>query len=259
MMRNRIKEKLDAGEVVVGTFLFTPSPTVMEILGYSGLDFAIIDTEHGPTGAMDTVLLQNIIRAAQVSGITPLVRLPGRSKEMTQKVLDAGAMGIVVPFIQTREDAEQIVQDAKYPGMGHRGSCYLTRPTGYSALFEPEYWSKANQNTMVVPLIEDQTGVENAEEILSVDGIDFLFFGGRDHAMTSGYPAVDNPATKAARQHLSRVCAKHDTPLAHFLYPPFEESVKKAKENGARVLVAGGDNSLLLYVCRNVVKAVQGT
>lgn len=256
MYVNKLKEKIEKGEVVVGTFLFTPSPTVMEILGYSGLDFVIIDTEHAPTGILDATLLENIVRAATVSGVTPLVRLPERSKVMTQKALDAGAMGVVVPFIRTRLDAEEAVKDAKYPPMGHRGSCFLTRPTGYSAKFTPEYWEQANENTMVVPLIEDQTGVDNAEEILSVEGVDFLFFGGRDHSMTSGYPTVDNPATRKARGHLSRVCGEHGVPLAHFLYAPFEESVRKAIGNGARVLVAGGDNALLLHVCRGIVEVV---
>ncbi|TRO59739.1 hypothetical protein E2P71_01005, partial [Candidatus Bathyarchaeota archaeon] len=112
-MENKLREKLARGEVALGTFMFTYSPTVMEILGHSGFDFVIIDTEHGPTGISDTITLEQIIRAAEVSGTVPLVRIPERSKVMTQKALDAGAKGIVVPFIQTKEDAELAVKDAK--------------------------------------------------------------------------------------------------------------------------------------------------
>ncbi len=121
-MENALKEKLRKKEVTLGTFMFTYSPTIMEILGHSGFDFVIIDTEHGPTGAMDTVMLEQIIRTAEVSGTVPLVRLPERSKIMTQKVLDAGALGIVLPWIQTKEDAEEAVRVAKYPPAGHRGA-----------------------------------------------------------------------------------------------------------------------------------------
>lgn len=257
MIKNRLKEKIQEEKVVVGTFLFIPSPTVIEILGYSGFDFAIIDTEHSPTGSLDTVLLENIIRAAEVSGIAPLVRIPERSKIMTQKALDSGALGVVVPWIRNKEDAIQAVKDAKYPPDGHRGSCYLTRQTGYSAKFTPDYWSQANENTMVVPLIEDQIGVDNIEDIISVEGVDFIFFGARDYSMSSGYPSVDNPATRKTREHLKKVCKKHKMPLAHFLYPPFEVSVKKAINDGAKVLVSGGDNALLLHTCRTLVNIVR--
>jgi len=115
MKINSLKEKIRAGQVVVGTYLFIPSPTIMEILGYAGFDYVIIDTEHSPTGCLDAQTLENIVRAADVSGVVPLVRLPERSRIMTQKALDAGAMGIEVPWVKTREDVENAVKDAKYP------------------------------------------------------------------------------------------------------------------------------------------------
>jgi len=257
MMENNLKEKIKAGEVVLGTFLFTPSPTVMEIIGYSGFDFAIIDTEHAPTGPFDTQTLENMVRAAELSGIVPLVRLPERSRVMTQKVLDAGAMGIVVPWIKTVEEAREAVGDAKYPTGGHRGACYLTRPTGYTSRFTEEYWSRANRDTLVVLMIEDQEGVDNLEEILSVEGIDFLFFGSRDYSMSSGYPTVNNPVTQSTLKKVNEACKAKGIPLAKFLYPPFEKTVKEAVADGFNVLVVGGDVSLLYYVCTEVVKAKQ--
>jgi len=258
LMKNRLKEKIRGGEVVVGSFLFTPSPTVMEIFGYSGFDFAIIDTEHAPLGPLDAVDLENVIRAAEVSGITPLVRLPERSRIMTQKALDAGALGIVVPQMQNREDVEQAVMDAKYPPKGHRGSCYLTRPTHFTAAFTPSYWEEANENTMVVPLIETKEAVDQLEEILSVKGVDFLFFGSRDYSMSLGYPTTDNPETRRAIQHVNEVCAEKGVPLARFLYPPYEKSVKQAMDEGFRILVVGGDVTLLYEACRDVVNSVRG-
>jgi 4-hydroxy-2-oxoheptanedioate aldolase len=249
---NQFKERLKYKKVALGTFLFTYSPTVMEILGHSGFDFVIIDTEHGPTGPLDTITLEHIIRAAEVSGTVPLVRLPERSKVMTQKVLDAGAKGIVVPWVRTKEDAEAAVMDAKYPPEGHRGSCFLTRPTGYSSKFTPEYWEEANNGVIVAPLIEDQTGVDNLDEILQVDGVDFIFFGGRDYSMSCGFAQVNNPQTKSARQHIIDKCSEYDVPMANFLYSPFDESVKNSVAQGAQILVAGGDVSLLLQVCKEL-------
>ena len=232
--------------------MFTYSPTVMEILGYSGFDFVIVDTEHSPTGITDAITLENIIRAAEVSGTVPLVRIPERSKIMTQKALDVGAMGIVVPWIQSGEDAKEAVKDAKYPPIGHRGSCFLTRPTAYSSRFTLNYWESANQNTLVVPLIENQTAIDNIDDILNVPGIDFIFFGGRDYSMSCGYSQVNNPATNSAREILMKKCEKYGVPLAHFLYSPFEESVKNSIMLGAKVLVAGGDVSLFLQICKDL-------
>jgi len=259
MMENKVKEKIEKGQVVVGTFLFTPSPTVMEILGYAGFDFAIIDTEHAPTGPLDTVTLENIVRAADVSGVVPLVRLPEPSRVMTQKALDSGAMGVVVPGIRTKEDAVQAVRSTKYPPEGERGCCYLTRATGYTSAYSDDYWSSANRATMVAPLIENKEAVDNLEDIISVGGIDFVFFGPRDFSMSLGYTDVNNPETSSAREHVERICKARKMPLARFLYPPFEESAKHSIDEGARILVAGGDVALLYQTCRGLVQAVRDT
>jgi 4-hydroxy-2-oxoheptanedioate aldolase len=256
LRQNRLKERIMGGEVVVGTFMFTSSPAVMEILGHAGLDFVIVDTEHATTSPFDTVTLGNLVRAAEVSGVVPLVRLPERSRVMTQKVLDAGAMGIVVPWVKTREDMVEAVRDTKYSPLGRRGACYLTKAANYSAGFTGDYWEAANMNTMVVPLIENQEAVDNLDEILGVEGVDFAFFGGRDYSMSLGHPNVDNPDTRAALKRAHEVCERHGVPLARFLYPPFSESVPAAVADGARVLVAGGDVSLLFSAAKALTDAL---
>ena len=147
-------------------------------------------------------------------------------------------------------------RDAKYPPWGVRGGCYLTRVTGFSARFTPGYWSEANENTMVVPLIENREAVESLEEILSVKGVDFVFFGARDFSISCGFPTVDNPETRKAKERVVEVCRERGVPLAHFLYPPFEESVRRAVDDGAKILVAGGDNALLYQACRSLVQIV---
>ncbi|MCW4048831.1 MAG: aldolase/citrate lyase family protein [Candidatus Bathyarchaeota archaeon] len=256
MKPNPLKQKLSDGKVIVGTFLFSSSPVVMEILDHAGLDFVIIDTEHGPTGTVDTQKFGHLIRAAESAGVVPLVRIPERSRIMTQKVLDLGAMGVVVPMVETAEEVEEIVKDCRYPPAGNRGACYLTRAAKYSAGFTGDYWEKANENIMVIPLVESKTAVENIEKIVQVEGVDFAFFGGRDYSMKAGYNTVQNPETQRAIKHTQELCEKYNVPLARFLYPPFSESVKKAVDDGARVLVAGGDVSLLYSITSSMVKAL---
>ncbi len=252
-----MKERIREGRVVLGTFLFIPSPAVLEIVGRAGFDFVIIDTEHSPIGSLDTVLLENLVRAAEVSGVVPLVRLPEHSRIMAQKALDAGGMGVVVPGIRTAEECVDVVRSTKYPPMGDRGCCYLTRATGYTAGYTEDYWAEANRSTMVVPLIENREAVENLEAILGVDGIDFAFFGPRDYSMSLGHATVQNPDTITARERVERLCEEKGVPLARFLYPPFEESVKRSVDEGAKILVAGGDVSLLYGACRGLASVVE--
>lgn len=98
--------------------------------------------------------------------------------------------------------------------------------------------------------------MDNIEEILSVEGVDFVFFGGRDYSMSCGFAQVNNPQTKSARELLMQKCEEHDVPLAHFLYAPFEESVASSIGKGAKVLVAGGDVALMLQICTELRKVV---
>lgn len=149
------------------------------------------------------------------------------------------------------------MRDAKYPPEGHRGSCYLTRPTNFTASFTPSYWADANANTMVIPMIESKQAVDNLDEILSVKGTDFLFFGARDLSMSLGYPTPDNPETRSTMRHVNDLCAEKGVPLARFLYPPYDKSAREAIDEGFRILVLGGDVAILYETCRNVVRGAR--
>jgi 4-hydroxy-2-oxoheptanedioate aldolase len=257
MIKNVVKEKIAKGETVLGTLVMIPSSAIVEIIGRSGFDFIVIDTEHAPIGTSDTLLLENMIRAAEVSGLTSLVRIPEPSKVMTQKVLDAGAMGVMISGIKTKADAEKIVSDAKYPTLGKRGCCSLMRPTGYSAEYNADYWDEANQNTMVVPLIETKEGVDNIYEILEVEGIDFISFGPRDYTMSIGQRDVNNPGTQQARERLLFACREKGVPLDRFVFPPYEKTIKQAKDDGFIILTAGADIGIMLQACRGITRSLE--
>jgi len=257
MMRNKFKDKIRDREVALGTLVFTPSPTIIELLGRAGFDFAIIDTEHAPMSPYDMTLIENMVRAAQISDIVPLVRIPKLSRVMTQKVLDAGAQGIMVSGIRTKDDAIQAVKNSKYPPEGNRGCCYLTRPAGYSAAYDEGYWALANQYTIVAPLLENKEAVDNIEEIVVVEGLDYISFGPRDFSMSLGYTNTNNPETIQAREHIEKICRNNNVPMDRFLYPPFDVSVKKAIEDGSRILIAGADVGLFVQICKKLVNTVE--
>lgn len=106
-------------------------------------------------------------------------------------------------------------------------------------------------------MIENKEAVDNLEDIISVEGIDFVFFGPRDFSMSLGYTDVKNPETRRAFKYVETVCRLGKMPLARFLYPPFEESVRRSIDEGARILVAGGDVALIYQASRELVKTVQ--
>ena len=256
-MKNQLKRKIKEGRTVLGTLVFIPSPAVIEVLGRAGFDFAVIDTEHTTISPYETAMIENMIRAAELSGITPIVRIPEPSKVMTQKVLDAGAQGVMVSGIKNKSDALKIVRDAKFPPRGERGCCSVTRPTGYSADYSEAYWEEANNEIMVIPLIETQEGVDNLEEILTVEGIDWVSFGPRDYTMSIGYTDVNNPKTLKASEHVTAVCKKHGVLVDQFVFPPYDVAVKQARDRGFNVLTAGIDLSILLGALRTISMALK--
>jgi len=188
---NRTKEKLLAGEMVVGTHISLPSPAIAEICGLIGFDFIIIDMEHvlfNPETFVD------IVRAAENSGVTPIFRPTKNDPDLMLPYLDAGAMGVWVPNVTSAREARQVVEAVKYGPLGNRGitserpALYRTGPPVHQLLQE------MNSKTLVSVSIESQTGIDNVEEICAVEGVDVVGMGPSDLAQTLGYPGrPDHP------------------------------------------------------------------
>ncbi len=182
---NKTKRLIAAGKPAIGGFLMIPSPEVVEQMGYAGLDFVIIDTEHGPA---DNLRVAEMIRAAEAADITPIVRVRWVEDPMLiLRVLDLGAQGVQVPMVQSREVAERVVQAAKYFPRGRRGLAGV-RAAKYGAVDLGEYVKAANRETMVVVQIETAAAVAKCEEIASVDGVDVVFVGPVDLSQSLGFP-----------------------------------------------------------------------
>jgi 4-hydroxy-2-oxoheptanedioate aldolase len=195
MYENSLKKKLSSGRNVNGCIIQGALPALAEIAGLTGFDFIFIDAEHGPLSEGDC---EALIRAAEVVGVIPLVRVRENNAELILRYMDVGAMGIIIPGVRTREDAEAAVRAVKYYPRGDRGLS-ATRSSSYGQVSMKDYVAYANEQTMVIAVAENIDAVDNIEEILAVDGLDAAIVGTTDLAQSLGRPGEGNhPDVKAA-------------------------------------------------------------
>ncbi len=185
MRKNLTKEKILQGKVAYGVFVPLYSPIIIEMLGHIGFDFAIIDAEHSP---LDPLACEQMVRAAECSNITPLIRVAENVRQNILRYLDVGAQGVQLPMVNRRAEAEAVVESVKYPPEGKRGlagvraaNYGLTGPLG-------DYVKEANRETMVIVQVETLQAVDNLKEILAVKGTDVVFIGPTDLSSVMGYP-----------------------------------------------------------------------
>ncbi len=200
MANNILKEKLMSGKVVVGMSEHTGSPVIAEIMGIAGFDFVYIDTEHTPFG-LETV--ENLVRASDSVGTTPIVRVYENDPHLIMRVLDTGAQGIVVPGIRSSEDARRAVEACRYPPEGSRGVCAGVRAVGYSLDSWGAKTRNANKDTLVQIIIENREAVNNLDEILAVSGVDVISFGSGDYSQDVGLTR-NHPDVEAVKQDVMR-------------------------------------------------------
>jgi 4-hydroxy-2-oxoheptanedioate aldolase len=193
-MTQKFKRRMQDGERLLGFFIGTPSAATVEIAGLSGYDFVIIDTEHGPA---DIETVENMLRAASMHGMAGLVRVPDNSVASIQRVLDAGADGILVPHVASAAIAKDVVDRALFTPQGRRGVA-LARSSAYGIGDAKAYYATRNQHTVVIVMIEDAEALPVVDEILAVPGIDAVFIGPGDLSSSLGYPGEPNhPAVQA--------------------------------------------------------------
>lgn len=191
LQNNPLREKLSQGQVVYGAFCGIASPDLVEMLGYAGCDFVIVDGEHGAIG-IETI--QALVTAARAAGAVPLVRVNSPDPRPILQALDVGAFGVHVSTVTTREQAERCVQAARYFPLGNRGMFGSGRASQYGLVAPAEYMRWANEQPLVIVAIETVEGVKNLPEILAVPGIDILFIGPADLSQSLGVPfQMDNP------------------------------------------------------------------
>lgn len=185
MRPNTLKQKLLDGKVVAGAMITFPSPPIVEMLGLMGYDWVLIDNEHGSV-TIDTA--EDMIRAAELTGVAPIVRPVANRADVIAPFLDRGAWGVQVPHVNTRAEAEAAVAACKYFPEGQRGIFSGGRPADYGlAGNTAEYAKEANANTLVCLMLEEVEAIENIDEIVTVKGVDVLFIGSGDLSQSMGY------------------------------------------------------------------------
>jgi 4-hydroxy-2-oxoheptanedioate aldolase len=186
-----LMEKMLNHTPVLGPFCKITDPAIFEIAGLAGFDFAIIDMEHGPV-SYETA--QNLVRTCELTGISPIIRVPKNEDHYILRALDIGAHGVEVPEINSKEQAEKLALASRYYPKGMRGQCRFVRAAEYSRMAKKDYYQFANQNTIVIAHLEGVEGLNNLDEILEVEGIDVIFIGPYDLSQSLGIPGeTKNP------------------------------------------------------------------
>ena len=196
---NRVKQMLKEGKKTIGAWLQIASPFTAEIMSRAGFDWLIIDMEHGPG---DILALTAQLQAMSGSGVVPFVRAPWNDFVMIKRILDAGVYGILVPYVNSRAEAEAAVRACKYPPEGIRGIAGSPRAAGYGQN-PKEYLGKANDLILVITAVETMEAVSNLDEILKVPHLDGIFIGPMDLATSMGYFA--DPGQPAVQTVIAEV------------------------------------------------------
>ena len=210
-MKNPLKEKLQQGEAVIGTFVEIGHPDVTEWLSRLGFDWLLLDSEHAPA---DFETLQRMMQAMNGTSCIPIVRPQWNELVVIKRVLDLGAYGVLIPWVNSKEEAENAVKFCKYPPEGIRG--FGPRRAG---MFDPDYYKTANEELLVAVQIETEEALKNLDEILSVPGIDACYIGPWDLSVSLGFgvpPTWDNPRYLAAFDRVLEAAKRHEKPAGMF-------------------------------------------
>jgi 2-dehydro-3-deoxyglucarate aldolase/4-hydroxy-2-oxoheptanedioate aldolase len=209
MQPNRVKKKLLAGETAFGTFTFEFSTSgISRLAATAGAEFLLYDMEH--TGwSVETI--RQLIATSRGTDLIPLVRIPATEYHFCARVLDMGAMGLMAPMVETADQAQRLVQYAKYPPVGRRGCAFSIAHDDYRGGDIVEKIASANAETLLIAQIETKTGLDNVDAIAAVEGIDVLWVGQFDLSNFLGVPGqFDRPTFRAGIQRVVEACRKHN-------------------------------------------------
>ena len=244
-------DRVTGAGIRCGTFIKTGSPQIVEVLGLSGLDFAVVDAEHAP---FDRNLMDLMMLAGRAANLPLMVRIPDKSAATILQVLDLGAHGLLVPHVNSAEEARGVVANARYRG-GRRGYSGSQRSSGYGTLGMKAALDAGDQS-VVMCQIESVAGLAAAADIAAVPGVAALFIGRADLALAMGHEDSRHPAVADATKTIIRAAIAAGKIAALFV-----TSVAEAKQfaaDGARCFVIGSDQALLREGAQAVAKAMSG-
>jgi 2-keto-3-deoxy-L-rhamnonate aldolase RhmA len=254
--RNLMKQKLEAGELVLCLNLrLARSVDIAMVAKAGGYDALYVDMEHSPYSIETTA---TICAAALGIGITPLVRVPSHDGHWSSRVLDGGAQGVIVPHVNNRAEAEAVVRHCRFPPVGQRSVMGLGPALGYRAVPLGELNTRLNADTALIVMLETGEGIENAEAIAAVPGLDVLLIGSGDLTTDYGIPGqVDHPRLRQAYERVAQACRAHGKALG---VGGIRHNVALQGELirlGARFVIAGTDVNYVLAGARQDTTALR--
>lgn len=247
--KNMVKQLLAKGKAALGCFLRTPSVDMAQILGHSGFDFIIIDTEHG---SMNPERITDLLAAVEVTGKIAIVRVAENSPNLIMHALDIGALGIHVPQVTSKQQALKVVQAIQYPPEGKRGTALVTRAAKYGVIPYQDYVKFAREEVLSIIAIEHIQAVENLSAILSIEGIDVVFIGHSDLSSSMGLIGqIDHPKVQKTIDKILKQVVKKGITAGIPAYTP--EAARRRIDQGFRYITTTAEG-IFLKGCQNQIQ-----
>lgn len=242
------RKRLLAGEPLIGTWLKTPHPVIVEVLALAGVDVICVDAEHAPFGRAE---IDACVMAARLMDLPTVVRVPAADPHLTLAALDMGATGVVVPHIRTAAEAEALVKSCRY-GSGGRGYAGSTRAAGYATRPMKDVIASGNNDVVVMAQLEDAEALDNLPGLMGVDGIDAYFIGPADLSVSMGINDTWAPQVTQAISTIAAAGRAHDKRLATFLANT--QAVPKWRAEGISMFWIASDHAFLMQGAKDMMK-----
>ncbi|KJU81332.1 4-hydroxy-2-oxovalerate aldolase [Candidatus Magnetobacterium bavaricum] len=247
-----IKKKLRSQQVTVGSWITIGNPIIGEIMANMGFDWLTIDMEHS---AITISEAQQLIQVIELAGVVPLVRVGDNNPLLIKRAMDAGAHGVIVPMVNSKDNAVKAVESVKYPPIGIRG-VGLGRTQGYGFTFD-EYKNWVNDGSIVIVQIEHIDAINNLDEILGVEGVDGSIIGPYDLSGSLGVPGeFQDSRVLNAIEYYETTCHKLEKPAGFHIVKPDAEAANYYKKQGYSFLAVGLDTLYLGQKCKDVLEQI---
>ena len=242
-LKNDINEK----KLALGSWITLAHPAIAEIMAKAGFDWLAVDLEHSVITIREA---EELIRVINLAGAVPLVRLTSNDPDQIKRVMDAGSHGVIVPMVNSPEDAKKAVQAVKYPPIGKRG-VGLARAQGYGTTFK-EYLEWQRESAVVIVQVEHIDAVNNLEEIFSVDGVDGFIIGPYDLSGSMGMPGnFEHPDFINAMERIKKVSKEMNMSGGIHVIEPEPEQLEQRINEGYKFIAYSLDIRMLDVACRN--------
>lgn len=245
-----ICDRLGAGEYLFGPFLKIPALVPIELVGYAGFDFAIIDLEHSP---FTFERAEDMVRSAEVAGVASIIRTYDSQPSTLVRALDTGTDGILVPNLQDRTEAESVVKGARFHPLGQRGMDPHARSARFRTIPKETYLEASNGRTLLGVQIEGEAGVRNLDDILKVEGTDLIFIGPYDLSQSLGLPGQID-AAPVLEKVKEIVTMARGQGKAVGIYADNVDEARRYRDLGIQFVSISVDVRIFLEACQNMVQ-----